>query len=159
AIIAACPAELDRYVLTLDEAPLLQAATECFKQVHGVLWRARAHEPYHWHCRLLRARCERPRGRAADERYELAAPHSITSSARASSDGGTVRPSAFAVLRLIVSSNFVGCSTGSSAGLAPCKIRCTYQAPRLNMSGRIAPYAMRPPARASSLVWYIAGSR
>src|SRR5262249_9621854 len=29
------------------------------------------------------------------------------------------RPSAFAVLRLITSSNFVGCSTGSSAGWAP----------------------------------------
>jgi len=27
-------------------------------------------------------------------------------------NGGTVRPSAFAVLRLITSSNFVGCSTG-----------------------------------------------
>ena len=35
--------------------------------------------------------------------------HSITSSARASSDGGTSRPSALAVLRLITSSNLVGC--------------------------------------------------
>ena len=43
----------------------------------------------------------------------------MTSSARASSDGGIVRPRAFAVLRLITSSNFVGCSTGRSAGLAP----------------------------------------
>src|SRR5246127_543437 len=34
--------------------------------------------------------------------------YSITSSARASSVGGTVRPSAFAVFRLIASSNFVG---------------------------------------------------
>ena len=47
----------------------------------------------------------------------LKGPHSITSSARASSEGGTVRPSAFAVLRLITSSNLVGCSTGKSAGL------------------------------------------
>src|ERR1700745_2610637 len=53
------------------------------------------------------ARRERPRGRrAADERDELAALHSITSSARASSVGGTVRPGAFAVLRLITSSIF-----------------------------------------------------
>jgi hypothetical protein len=38
---------------------------------------------------LLRARRERPRGRrAAEQQYELAALHSITSSARASSDGG-----------------------------------------------------------------------
>ena len=34
--------------------------------------------------------------------------HSITSSARASSNGGTVMPSALAVLRLITSSNFIG---------------------------------------------------
>jgi len=36
-------------------------------------------------------------------------PYSITSSARASSDGGIVSPSALAVLRLMTSSNFVGC--------------------------------------------------
>src|ERR1700675_1556393 len=34
--------------------------------------------------------------------------HSITSSALASRDGGTVRPSALAVFRLMVKSNFVG---------------------------------------------------
>ncbi len=52
---------------------------------------------------LLRPRRERPRGRrAAEKRDELAAlAHSITSSARASSVGGTSRPSALAVLRLI----------------------------------------------------------
>src|SRR5438128_8385674 len=51
--------------------------------------------------------------------------HSITSSARASSVGGTSRPSALAVLRLITSSNVVGCSTGRSAGLAPLRILST----------------------------------
>jgi hypothetical protein len=51
--------------------------------------------------------------------------YSITSSARARSDGGTVSPMAFAVLRLIVSSSRVGCSTGRSPGLAPSKIRLT----------------------------------
>jgi hypothetical protein len=56
----------------------------------------------------LRARRERPCGRAAEEGDELAAFHSITSSARAMSVGGTVRPSTLAVLRLITSSNFVG---------------------------------------------------
>jgi hypothetical protein len=45
--------------------------------------------------------------------------YSMTSSARASNVGGTVRPSAFATLRLIASSNFVGACTGRSAGLAP----------------------------------------
>jgi hypothetical protein len=45
--------------------------------------------------------------------------YSITSSARASSVGGTVRPSALAVLRLITSSYFVGACTGRSAGFSP----------------------------------------
>jgi hypothetical protein len=35
--------------------------------------------------------------------------YSITSSALASNDGGTVRPSALAVLRLITNSTSVGC--------------------------------------------------
>jgi hypothetical protein len=51
------------------------------------------------------------------------APYSITSSAAASRLGGTVRPSALAVLRLTASSNFVGSWTGRSAGLAPFRIR------------------------------------
>ena len=42
-----------------------------------------------------------------------------TASARTSSDCGTVMPSAFAVLRLITSSNFVACSTGRSPGFGP----------------------------------------
>src|SRR6266446_1994631 len=41
----------------------------------------------------------------------LRSDHSITSSARASRDGGTMRPSALAVLRLMTSSILVGCST------------------------------------------------
>src|SRR5262249_1774314 len=73
--------------------------------------------------RLLRARRERPRRRrAAKQRDELAPPHSITSSARASSVGGTSRPSACAVIRLMTSSNFVGCSTGISPGFVPRRI-------------------------------------
>ena len=48
-----------------------------------------------------------------------------TSSARASSVGGTSRPSAFAVLRLITSSNLVGACTGRSAGFVPLKMRST----------------------------------
>src|SRR5712691_11979270 len=49
--------------------------------------------------------------------------YSMTSSARASSIGGTSSPSARAVLRLITSSNLVGACTGRSPGLAPLKIR------------------------------------
>src|SRR5262249_55462283 len=67
---------------------------------------------------LPRTRCERPCCRAANQRDELAAvAHSITSSDSASSLSGISRPSAFAVWRLITHSNFVGCSTGKSAGL------------------------------------------
>src|SRR5262245_11922016 len=60
---------------------------------------------------LLSARHERPRGRRpAAKRDELtAAPHSITSSARASRVGGTSMSRALAVLRLITNSYLVGC--------------------------------------------------
>ena len=51
--------------------------------------------------------------------------YSITSSARASSVGGSVSPSALAVLRLITSSYLEACSTGRSAGLAPLRILST----------------------------------
>src|SRR5262245_41521151 len=76
---------------------------------------------------LLCARRHRPRrSRAAEQRDELAASaHSITSSARASSVGGTVRPSALAVLRLSTSSYLVGACTGKSAGFSPRRMRST----------------------------------
>src|SRR6188508_679936 len=45
--------------------------------------------------------------------------YSITSSARASSVCGTLRPRTFAVLRLMISSTFVDCWTGRSAGFSP----------------------------------------
>ena len=42
--------------------------------------------------------------------------------ARATTAGGIVRPSALAVLRFTANSNFVGCKTGRSLGLAPFRI-------------------------------------
>src|SRR5213076_1384173 len=45
--------------------------------------------------------------------------HSIASSARARKVSGMVNPIALAALRLTINSNFVGWSTGRSAGLAP----------------------------------------
>ena len=74
---------------------------------------------------LLRASHHRPGRRAAEQRDELAPPHSITSSARASSVGGTSRPSALAVLRLMTSSYLVGACTGRSAGFSPLRMRST----------------------------------
>jgi hypothetical protein len=43
----------------------------------------------------------------------------------ASTPGGIVRLSVFAVLRLMLNSNLVGCSTGRAEALAPFKIRST----------------------------------
>src|SRR5262249_46218942 len=97
-------------------------------------------EPDHRHRpALLRARRERPKQRrrrrhAAEERDELAPLHSITSSAEACRVRGTVRPSVFAVLRLMTSLNLVGCCTGSAAGFAPLRIRPTKEAARRYIS-------------------------
>jgi hypothetical protein len=49
--------------------------------------------------------------------------YSITSLAMASMLGGMVRPSAFAVPRLMIKSNLVGVCTGKSAGLSPLRMR------------------------------------
>ena len=70
-----------------------------------------------WHGRKVPERAVSNRGKTC--------AYSITSSARACSVSGTVRPSALAVLRLSTNSNFVGCSTGKSAGLEPFKILST----------------------------------
>ena len=55
----------------------------------------------------------------------LPSPHRSTRSALASTFGGIVRPICLAALRLMISSNFIGCSTGRSAGLAPFRILST----------------------------------
>ena len=51
--------------------------------------------------------------------WPLVRAHSITLSARSTSPAGSSTPIAFAVLRLTASWKFEGCSTGTSAGLAP----------------------------------------
>src|SRR5262245_36216765 len=78
------------------------------------------------HCGLLRACLDRPRKYLTQQGQDLSPPHSITSSARASRAGGTVRPRVFAVLRLNTSSNWVGCWTGRSATWSPFKMRSMY---------------------------------
>src|SRR6516162_5423350 len=89
---------------------------------------------------LLRARRQRPyRGRAAEQRYERAALHSITSSARSRNDSGIVSPSAWAVVRLMTRSNLVGCSIGISLGFAPRRIWSTRSAERRYRSGKFGP--------------------
>src|SRR5262249_62353165 len=117
------PAIFDRHVLALDIAGFAQSFAECCQQTCHRLRRISMDISDDWNSRLLRPRRERPRGRAAEQRDELASPYSITSSAVASSAGGTVRPSALAVLRLINSATFVASSTGRSAGFSPWRIR------------------------------------
>jgi hypothetical protein len=71
-----------------------------------------------WHAAiaaLLRARRDRPCRRSAEQRDELTAPHSITSSAMLSSPDERVRLSALAVFILITNSNLVG-ERGSGLG-------------------------------------------
>jgi hypothetical protein len=65
--------------------------------------------------------------------------YSITSSAREIIVGGTDKPIAFAAFKLTTSSNFVGSCTGSSEGLAPFRMRSTYDAARPNKSGVLLP--------------------
>jgi hypothetical protein len=62
-----------------------------------------------------------------------------------------VSPRALAVFRLMISSIFVGCSMGKSAGLAPWRILCTKFAACRKRSGKLGPYAIRPPCSTSSL--------
>jgi hypothetical protein len=72
----------------------------------------------------------RPRSSGSSGRAKADIPdYSMTSSARAETVGGTVRPRIFAVLRFSTSSNLVGCMTGRSAGFSPLRIRPTYHRP------------------------------
>src|SRR5499427_2306758 len=120
------PPILDRHILALDVPGFTKALAECGQKA-GISRPRAVEESYHRHRRLLCARRERPRGRrAAEQRDEPAArAHSITSSARASSEAGTSMPSAFAVLRLITNSYLVGFCTGRSAGFSPLRMRST----------------------------------
>src|SRR5262249_4036954 len=117
--------KFDRDILIFDEARLRQAAANRGKQRRLRLRGPAAEVTNARRRRLLRAGRERPRRCAAEQRDERAARHSITSSARASSVGGTSRPSALAVFRLMTSSNSVASCTGRSAGRAPLRIRST----------------------------------
>jgi len=86
-----------------------------------------------WKCKLIVALsvlpfCYRPRSTLLDLRFQISAlsrhsisfcssliqHHLITLSALASTFGGIVRPISLAAFRLIMNSNFVGCSTGRS---------------------------------------------
>jgi hypothetical protein len=124
-VVILCPTIVDLDVLALDVTCVLQPLPEPAQTIRVQIRRCVAEEPNHRHRRLLRPRRERPHGRAAEQRDELAAFHSITSSARASTDEGISMPSAFAVLRLMTNSYLVGACTGRSAGFSPFRMRST----------------------------------
>jgi hypothetical protein len=65
--------------------------------------------------------------------------YSITSSARPSNVIGNVRPSAFAVSRLMTSSTLVDCWTGKSAGFSPLRMRPTQVPTRRYKWARLVP--------------------
>src|SRR5262249_30058913 len=110
--------------LALDAAGFVEAFMEGSDNARGRIARPLVDEADHRQRRLLRARRERTRRDTAEKRDELAPTHySITASARASSDGGTVRPNMRAVVLLMTGSNLVDCSTGNSPGLAPLSTR------------------------------------
>src|SRR4029077_17367491 len=101
------PAIFDRNALSVQEAGFTQSLAE---SGHTRRRKARcetAEKSDHRHRLLLRAESVRHGQRAAQHEHQLAPPHSMTSSARARIDGGTVRPSALAVLRLTTSSKLV----------------------------------------------------
>src|SRR5262245_51264999 len=129
------PARVDPHVAAIGPAQLrqrLQERPDTGLKFSIVCGRGQDHADAPHPLQLLRPCRERPRKRrAADQRDELAPPnHSITSSARASNDGGTSSPSVLAVLRLITSSYLVGACTGRSAGFSPLRTRSTYEAAR-----------------------------
>src|SRR5262249_40597623 len=115
------PTIFDRHVLALDKSFFLQTLLECRHEMHERCGRRATKKANYRYRRLLRPCRDRPRRHAAEQCDELAAPHSITLSARSTRPAGTSGPSAFAVWRLMTNSNLVGCSTGTSLGLVPRK--------------------------------------
>src|SRR6516225_7820543 len=116
---------IDHNILAFDESVVLEALSKCAAPLVGFN-QPGTKKSNHRHRRLLRDRHQRPSRRSAQKRDELAATnHSITWSAIASNDGGTVRPSVLAVCRLMISSNLVGRMTRRSAGFSPLRMRPT----------------------------------
>src|SRR5438105_24289 len=95
------PAILDRDILPDDIAGALEAVRQTGDIEFVGCGRPGADKPDHRHRVLLCPRRKRPCSCCpAEKRDELAALHSITSSARPSNMAGTVSPMAFAAFRL-----------------------------------------------------------
>src|SRR5215831_2325251 len=128
-VLTVGPSIFDYDVLAFDVTGFVETRPER-GQVLGVrVGRCAVEKPNYRDRRLLRACCEWPRRRAAEQRDEVASFHSITSSARSRNASGIVRPSALAVVKLMTRSNLVGCSYRQRArmlvkifhGTKPCR--------------------------------------
>src|SRR5262249_43714344 len=129
-VAAARPTIHDGEVAAFDKSRLLEALPECIEVRRERFGRGAAEKSDQRQRRLRAARRGRPPPPAAEERDQVAAFHSITPSARTKNVSEIARPSVLAVLTLTMSSNFVGCSIGRSAGLAPLRMRSTKYAAR-----------------------------
>src|SRR5262249_58559847 len=112
-------ADRDRDVLALDIAVVAQLLGEGVKVTAPLGRFRRGPQPanagrFHRRLRMDAARRREDANGERDDEYRRF--HRITSSAWIRTDAGTVMPRAWAVLRLMPSSNFIGCSTGRSAG-------------------------------------------
>src|SRR5215470_16011771 len=108
------PAVFDRHIPSLDVAGFPQSLEErvhkrCRKRAGELGVEDADHRNRLLLCLDGERRGEEHRTRASEERATV--HHWITSSARASSDDGIVRPSALAVFALMTNSNLVGCTT------------------------------------------------
>src|SRR5262245_18019754 len=125
--IPAGQADIDAEVAALDPAEVGECGSESLgpTNISGTDQHADAPQP----SVLLRPRRQRPRRRRCAKDGEEGAAvhvcprHSITSSAMASSEGGTGRSNIRAVSALMTSSNLDACMTGTSAGFAPLRMR------------------------------------
>jgi hypothetical protein len=123
------PSDLQEDALAFNIAKVAQPLPECFKapelwfvSLTAVVQETDLRDLRAWLRLDEQRRHEEAQHQQSEERAHL---HRITSSAWNRSVGGMVSPRAWAVLRLITNSNFMGCSTGSSAGLAPFRILST----------------------------------
>src|SRR5262245_53167023 len=108
--------DLDDEIDPLDDEPLVDGELETWCAIrHHVRSKETGEED--------RPRSSGVSGRFGAWSWSVAAPHRSTSSARTRSESGTVIPILLATRRLITRSNLVICSTGSSAGRAPFRIR------------------------------------
>src|SRR5262249_43232679 len=94
------PAIFDANIAAFVKTGFSQTVVEFIQQ--GRVCLGRVQEPDYRRRGPLRANGDRQTDcRACEQHDEFPPPHSITSSARATSEGGTARPRALAVLRLI----------------------------------------------------------